>query len=159
MPKLDHGNVEHAQKGINAVEAQTNRMPVALVVDDQLSQQKLMGYLLSAAGFEVAVAENGLEALDWLAARTPDVILLDYVMPEMDGVVFLRALRELERGVPVIFVTAMAMGLDPAEVLALGARAFLVKPFSTKTLLDQVRACVGMTGSLTPIQRLSPPWP
>lgn len=139
------------------------RPPVVLVVEDQAAQQKLLQLLLSTEGFDVAVVDNGLEALDWLSTRTPDVIVLDYVMPEMDGMVFLRALSLGERRVPVIFMTAMVRGLDPAEVLALGARVFLTKPFSSRDLLAHVRACVGPYGAdCTPphhLPRLSPPWP
>lgn len=113
-----------------------------LLVDDE-NDARLIGMLsLSRVGrMEVREATNGLAAIAAANAETPDVILLDVMMPGMDGPATLRALRESPSTarIPVIFLTAKALKGEQQSLIALGVRGILVKPFNPMTLAQEVR--------------------
>src|SRR2546425_676981 len=94
-----------------------------LVVDDELYMHKLMTYHLGRAGYELSFARSGREALDKAATERPDLILLDVMMAEMDGLSALKKLKETEttRNIPVMMITASAMALTRQEAEASGA--------------------------------------
>lgn len=91
--------------------------------------------------WQVVLAESGTQALELVEKERPDVILLDVMMPDLDGPATLRRLRELPaaQGVPVIFMTALS---DKEELMALGARGVIAKPFAPLTLPAQIRQCL-----------------
>lgn len=112
-----------------------------LVVDDDAVSRNTLTQAIQGAGFEVAVVGSGGEALAWLAANTPSVILLDLVMPPPDGYVILRAVRRDRRTaeIPVVVLTALDKGDDVARAFELGADDFVRKPFRPVELVARIR--------------------
>ncbi len=113
-----------------------------LVVDDEPNIVLSLEFLMKKAGFEVEVARNGQEALAAIARRPPDVLLLDVMMPEMDGFEVCERLRADPRGraTKVVMLTARGRDSERQRGLALGADAYVTKPFSTRELVARVRA-------------------
>lgn len=105
-------------------------MATILVVDDYLVTQKLLFFQLGKLGHQVVTADNGREALDYLKTATVDLIILDLVMPQMDGLTMLAHLRKDEGlgKIPVIMLTGSTAVQDREAALALGADAFMTKP-------------------------------
>lgn len=119
-------------------------MPSVLVVDDQDQVRQLIRETLEQAGYEVEEARNGKEGLDRYRARSTDLVIMDILMPDQDG---LEAIMTLRREFPDTRVIAMTGGSDTIGVLnfldvakMLGARRTLQKPFELKVLLDTVAA-------------------
>ena len=112
-----------------------------LVVDDDPDIVQFVRMNLELEGFEAETAENGRMALDLAKARPPDLILLDVMMPEMDGLTVLRRLRSspATASVPVIILTAKALAEDRVKGLDLGANDYITKPFDLEELLARVR--------------------
>jgi DNA-binding response OmpR family regulator len=110
-----------------------------LVVDDKANVRQLLSDYLAQQGFRVVTATNGREALYAARHETPDVILLDIMMPEMDGYEFLQTYRR-ERSVPVIIITARVEESDAVLGLELGADDYILKPFRLRELVARVRA-------------------
>ncbi len=110
-----------------------------LVVDDEARLVSLVKAYLEQGGFRVVTARNGREALFIARQEKPDLILLDIMMPEMDGHEFLRVHRQ-ERATPIILLTAKVEEDDKIIGLELGADDYVTKPFSPRELLARVRA-------------------
>ena len=113
-----------------------------LVVDDTEANRDLLARRLRALGHDVAVAKNGREALDVLATRETDLVLLDIMMPEMDGFQVLERLRAdpARRHVPVIMISALDETDSVARAIELGATDYLPKPFNAVILRARVTA-------------------
>lgn len=114
-----------------------------LLVDDDPDIRKIGALsLVAVGGFQVEVAESGAEAIAKGAEQAPDLILLDIMMPGMDGVATLAELRKLPglAGTPVVFFTARVQRAEVEELVALGAMGVIGKPFDPMTLASQVRA-------------------
>ena len=110
-----------------------------LVVDDE---RRMVGFIrlnLEQDGFEVIEAYNGTEALERLRDSLPDLILLDVMMPDIDGFEVLRMIREISQ-VPVIMLTAKGEEDDKVKGLELGADDYVTKPFSPRELVSRVKA-------------------
>lgn len=117
-------------------------MPVhALIVEDEESILLSLEFLLTQEGYSVATAQDGAAALKAAAARTPDLVLLDVMLPHIDGFEVCRQLRAdpALRKTRIVMVTARGRDNEIAHGMALGADAFLTKPFSTRELMDTVR--------------------
>jgi DNA-binding response OmpR family regulator len=110
-----------------------------LVVDDKASLCNLIKEYLTEEGFRVVTAENGRQALYVARHEKPDLILLDIMMPEMDGHAFMRAYRQ-ERDTPIILLTAKLEESDKVLGLELGADDYVTKPFSPREPVARVRA-------------------
>jgi two-component system, OmpR family, alkaline phosphatase synthesis response regulator PhoP len=110
-----------------------------LVVDDQSSVRQLLQDYLTEQGFRVLTAEDGQKALYAARHDQPDLILLDIMMPKMDGYQFLRQYRQ-ERQTPVIIITAREEETDAVLGLDLGADDYVVKPFRMRELMARIRA-------------------
>lgn len=110
-----------------------------LVVDDQSSVRQLIREYLTEQGFRVVTAEDGQLALYAARHEQPDLILLDIMMPKMDGYQFLRQHRQ-ERQTPVIIITAREEETDAVLGLDLGADDYVVKPFRMRELMARIRA-------------------
>ena len=115
-----------------------------LVVDDETRLAHLVRGYLEQDGYEVATAGNGREALLISREFAPDLIVLDLMMPEMDGWEFMRHLRR-ERDTPVIMLTARVDENDRVAGLEIGADDYLTKPFSPRELMARVRAVLRRT--------------
>lgn len=109
-----------------------------LVVEDQEIESKLAVHVLSAAGHDVTQAEAADEALTAIKADSPTVILLDLLLPGMDGLSLVRKLRAdpATRDIPIVAITSHPERFSKAAALAAGCDAYLSKPFSTRTLPD-----------------------
>jgi CheY-like chemotaxis protein len=120
-----------------------------LVVDDVAENRAVAVDLLSQLGFDTAVAGNGLEALEKVKSLRPALVLMDVVMPGMDGLEAIRRLRQMPefRDLPVVAVSAGASGSDAAQSLAAGANAFLPKPIDFNRLLSKVAALLNIEWS------------
>ncbi len=119
--------------------AQPRADPLVLVVDDDPDILDAVCDILSGEGYRVARARHGAEALDRVEEERPSVILLDLMMPVMDGVAFARALRRRPRGdgIPIVVISADG---NPHKAASVGASGFLAKPFDIDALLSQVAA-------------------
>jgi len=109
------------------------------VVDDELNIRESIAISLQREGLEVVFAEDGLQAVDQARAFGPDLIVLDIMMPGMDGYEVCRTIRE-ESTVPIILLSARGEEIDRIVGLELGADDFLVKPFAMRELVAHVRA-------------------
>ena len=111
-----------------------------LVVEDTKDMNRLIVKALTKAGYSVDGCFDGEEALDYLAGAEYDGIVLDVMMPKMDGHQLLAKLRAQGSGIPVLFLTARDSVADRVEGLDLGADDYLVKPFAFEELLARIRA-------------------
>lgn len=113
-----------------------------LIVDDNQNERSRLERLLSGAGYLVATAENGQQALESAKRSKPDAILMDVNMPVMDGFAATRALRgdAITKAIPVVLVTAKDQKADKAWGQMLGAAGYVTKPYSDEQVLAQVRA-------------------
>ena len=114
-------------------------MKTILIVDDKASVRRMLQDYLSERGFRVVEAEDGREALFVARHEKPDLILLDIMMPEMDGYEFIRVYRK-ERDVPIILLTAKLEETDKVLGLELGADDYVTKPFGMNELVARIRA-------------------
>ncbi|TMG97060.1 MAG: response regulator, partial [Betaproteobacteria bacterium] len=123
-----------------------------LVVDDVADNRSLAVHFLEPLGFEMFEAADGLQALEFAQALRPDLILMDVVMPRMDGLQATRALRSLPafQSLPIIAASAISSRADEAKSLAAGADAFLPKPLDFERLLERIAALLKLRWTLTP---------
>ena len=112
-----------------------------LVVEDDKASQTLLRKQLTAKGFEVAVAANGLDGLMYLERGSPDIIVCDVNMPELDGIGFVRALkaRQETRSIPVIFLTASNDPRLMVDGINVGARFYMTRPFDLDELVWKMK--------------------
>jgi DNA-binding response OmpR family regulator len=110
-----------------------------LVVDDEARYLHLLKVNLEAAGYLVSTASNGEEALETVSARTPDMVILDVMMPRLDGFTTCERIRQFS-SVPIIMLTAKGEEQDRVKGLNVGADDYVVKPFSATELIARVRA-------------------
>ena len=115
-----------------------------LVVDDEPRMRRFIRMNLELEGYRVVEAENGIDALEKVRVNLPDLVILDVMMPELDGFETLRMLREVSR-VPVIMLTVQADEGDKVRGLELGADDYVTKPFGTRELTSRVRAVLRRT--------------
>src|SRR5260221_9502777 len=132
-------------------EVSVSTQPLVLVADDEPRITKLVSIALGEEGFRVVTAESGEEALRKAEEFRPDVVLLDIVMPDLDGVEVMQQLRE-RRPVPVILLTAKGSTADKAKGLDLGADDYIAKPFHPDELAARVRAVLRRSSGATPGQ-------
>ncbi len=117
-----------------------------LVVDDESSISELLSIALRYEGFEVATAADGNEALDRWGEFRPDLILLDVMMPGLDGFEVAKRLAERRSEAPIIFLTARDTTEDKIRGLTIGGDDYVTKPFSVEELVARVRAILRRTG-------------
>ena len=123
----------------------TDRIPTILVADDEEDIRELVSYRLSRSGYEVIGAEDGQDALERAREQVPDLMVLDVMMPRLDGYELTRRLRAEEslRSVPVILLTARSQESDVSRGFEVGADDYLKKPFNPDELVARVRAVLG----------------
>lgn len=116
-----------------------------LVVDDTGAVQVLIRRWLTNEGYEIDLASDGREALERAASTPPDLILLDVMMPGINGYAVCRQLRENEqtKNTPVIIITALPTALDSEEGKLSGANEVMIKPLNPEDLIRRVRAYLG----------------
>jgi two-component system OmpR family response regulator len=118
-----------------------------LVVDDEPNILELLSASLRYAGFEVATAPDGQAALETARTFRPDLLVLDVMMPGMDGFTVVRRLRESGVRVPVVFLTARDATEDKITGLTLGGDDYVTKPFSLEEVVARIRAVLRRAGS------------
>ncbi|MCS6859120.1 MAG: response regulator [Abditibacteriales bacterium] len=120
-------------------------MPKILVVEDEPENQLAIRVILTVEGFEVVSVEDGRLALQAAQEQQPDLILLDVMMPEINGFEVLAQLRQHEttRGIPVIMLTALAQRADVAKAVEAGVDDYVAKPFEPDDLIERIRKAIG----------------
>jgi DNA-binding response OmpR family regulator len=121
-----------------------------LVVDDEASVVEVVGLYLRREGFQVRSASNGRQALDSILDLRPALVILDVMLPEVDGIEIMRRLRDdRQSDIPVIMLTARGQEIDRIYGLELGADDYVTKPFSPAELVARVKAVLRRTGGGT----------
>jgi DNA-binding response OmpR family regulator len=126
-------------------------MPTVLIADDEKNIVQLARMYLASEGFSVESAANGREALDKVRQVKPDLVILDLMMPDIDGWEVCRRLRK-EGDVPIIMLTARDDDVDKIVGLELGADDYVTKPFNARELVARSRPCCA---AIRPARRLS----
>jgi len=130
-------------------------MPNVLIVDDDPKLLKMLQRTLVYEGLNVSTANNGLEALPLVEARHPDLIIVDWMMPKMDGISFINRLRDAEDKTMVLMLTARDAIENRVEGLESGADDYLVKPFAPAELVARVHAMLRRVESKPENQKVS----
>jgi len=124
----------------------SSKKALVLVVDDDVRMLRMMKRMLELEGFQVLVASSGETSLKMFEKETPDLVLLDIMMPDMDGYTVCQRIREFSQ-VPIIMVTAKGDDKEKVEGLDIGADDYVTKPFSASELAARVRAVLRRTGT------------
>ncbi len=121
-----------------------------LIVDDEKDLVELLSYNLKKAGFETVSASTGRQALQSIAARVPDLVLLDVMLPELSGTEVASRIRTnpATAGVPIIMLTAKSEDVDQIVGLTVGADDYITKPFSVKVLMARIEALLRRVGTV-----------
>jgi DNA-binding response OmpR family regulator len=111
-----------------------------LIVDDDIHNLQLLHYILQPHGYDLTQAEDGIQALEILQHDKPDLIILDYMMPSLDGIDLSQRLRTIPglRAVPVLIITAYDDGFGRIPMTALGIDSFMAKPITPTELVTRV---------------------
>ncbi|MCK8484107.1 phosphate regulon transcriptional regulator PhoB [Aliiroseovarius sp. S2029] len=130
--------------------------PCVLLVEDEPAQREILRYNLSAEGYDVTLAENGDDALILIEEVTPDLVLLDWMLPGVSGIEICRRLktRKDTRMIPVIMLSARSEEVDRVRGLETGADDYVVKPFSVSELMARIRTQLRRTRPAAVGQRL-----
>ncbi len=120
-----------------------------LVADDDKNICELLRLYLEKEGYTVAIANDGEEALSQFASETPDIVLLDIMMPRLDGWQVCREIRK-KSNCPIIMITAKGETFDKVLGLELGADDYVVKPFDAKEIVARIKAVLRRTGKAAP---------
>lgn len=133
-----------------------SEQPSVLLVEDEPAQREVLAYNLEADGFAVTRAENGEEALMLVEEGAPDLILLDWMLPNVSGIEVCRQLktRSETRNVPIIMLSARSEEVDRVRGLETGADDYVIKPYSVIELMARVRAQLRRTRPSTVGERL-----
>jgi len=118
-----------------------------LIVDDELSILVPLQFLMEKEGYLVKLAQSGKEAIEKIHDIQPDLILLDIMLPDLDGYEIYQMIRNRREweSIRVIFLTAKNRDADIAKGLAMGADAYITKPFSNTELMNEIRKLIGPT--------------
>ncbi len=116
-----------------------------LIVDDEINIVISMEFLIKQAGYDLQIARDGEEAMEKVTSFEPDLILLDVMMPKINGFEVCRRIRANPdwRNIKIIMLTAKGREVEVAKGLALGADTYIIKPFSTKELMSEVKHILG----------------
>jgi two-component system alkaline phosphatase synthesis response regulator PhoP len=111
-----------------------------LVVDDEVNITQILEFSIGAEGYEVVTAANGEEAIDKARREQPDLIILDVMMPKIDGYEACRILKAnpLTKSIPVVLLTAKGRDIDKRLGYEVGATDYIIKPFSPSKLIDRI---------------------
>jgi two-component system OmpR family response regulator len=127
--------------------------PTILLVDDDANLREVVRYALDRAGFVVTEAADGLEALVAFRETEPDLVVLDVLMPELDGLEVCRRIRQTSQ-VPIVFLSSRGEEVDRILGLDLGGDDYVTKPFSARELVSRIRAVLRRTSGASGTSRL-----
>ena len=114
-----------------------------LLVDDSRTIRNIQKNTLKTLGFtDIAEASDGLEALAAIAKERPELMLVDWNMPNMDGITLIRKVRESDKGLPIIMVTTESEKSRVIEAVKAGVNNYVVKPFTAETLADKIKQTI-----------------
>ena len=118
---------------------------IILIVDDELSILVPLQFLMEKEGYLPKLAQSGKEAIEKIADIQPDLILLDIMLPDLDGYEIYQMIRNRPewKNIRIIFLTAKNRDADMAKGLAMGADAYITKPFSNTQLIEKIRELIG----------------
>ena len=116
-----------------------------LIVDDELSILVPLQFLMEKEGYQPKIAQSGKEAIEKIELHQPALILLDIMLPDLDGYEIYHMIRQRREwdAIRIIFLTAKNRETDMAKGLAMGADAYITKPFSNSDLLEQIKQLIG----------------
>lgn len=117
----------------------TKEAPKVLIVDDSEMVRNFHSYILRDAGFEVRTAADGAEALEIFLQEPFDLIITDINMPRMDGLTFIRRVREVDPRVPIIIISSLEEAQDKQQGFDAGANLYLVKPTKPSVLVENIK--------------------
>ncbi len=131
---------------VEAVPTEQRRVPLVMVVDDSLTMRKVTGRVLERHNFDVVSARDGVEALERLEERVPDLMLLDIEMPRMDGYELATAMRADPRyaAVPIVMITSRSGEKHRQRAFELGVQRYLGKPYQELDLMRNVYDLLGI---------------
>ena len=131
--------------------------PCVLIVEDEGAQREVLKYNLEAEGFDVVMAENGDEALLLVAEEDPDLIVLDWMLPNVSGIEICRRIKAdpATRPIPIVMLSARGDEVDRVRGLETGADDYVVKPYSVVELIARLRTQLRRTRPATMGERLS----
>jgi CheY-like chemotaxis protein len=134
-------SLPHAVAGLPATRPFQGQRQRVLVVDDEVSFAAVMGEVLDAFGLHVDVAHDAKDALHKMELNPPDLMLVDVMMPEVDGLSLIRKIQAEPawQGIPIVVISARASTSDKNEAMFAGADAFLGKPFTADELREALR--------------------
>jgi two-component system chemotaxis response regulator CheY len=122
-----------------------------LLVDDSRTIRNIQKSTLKTLGYEdVDEAADGLEALASIAKQKPELLLVDWNMPNMDGITLIRKIRESDKTLPIIMVTTEAEKSRVLEAVKAGVNNYVVKPFTAETLADKINQTMGRAKTAAP---------
>lgn len=121
-----------------------------LLVDDSRTIRNVQKNVLAAAGYtDIMEAADGVEAMSIITSSRPDMVLLDWNMPHMDGITVVRQVRTTDKALPIIMVTTEAEKSRVVEAIKAGATNYVIKPFTGDTLMEKINQVCAKAG-LTP---------
>lgn len=123
-----------------------------LVVDDEQSIVTLLQYNLKQSGFEVVTAYDGEEGLEKIFSEKPDIVVLDLMLPKMDGVEVCKSVRNEKNQVPILMLTAKDDEFDKVLGLELGADDYMTKPFSPREVIARIKAILRRTNTINTVE-------
>lgn len=116
-----------------------------LIVDDSAFMRKLLKNILFSAGFDIAgEAENGKQALEMYAKLKPDLVTMDVVMPEMNGIEALKEIKKMDPNAKVVMCSAVGQEQMVKAAIKLGARGYIIKPFQAPKVIEELKKVAGM---------------
>ena len=135
----------------------SSQVPCVLVVEDEGAQREVLQYNLEAEGFQVVVADNGEDALLLVQEEQPDLLVLDWMLPKVSGIVVCRQVKAdpATRSIPIIMLSARSEETDRVRGLETGADDYVVKPYSVVELMARLRTQLRRTRPATMGERLS----
>jgi len=135
-----------ALAGTAATPAEQRQVPLVMVVDDSLTMRKVTSRVLERHNFEVSTARDGVEALERLEERVPDLMLLDIEMPRMDGYELATAMKADPRlaGVPIVMITSRTGEKHRQRALEIGVQRYMGKPYQELDLMRNVYDLLGI---------------
>lgn len=122
----------------------TKEKPLALIVEDSAVEAEIIKRSVARGGYEVAIARNGFDGLEFMMARKPAIVLSDINMPQMNGFEMCAAIREKKelRDVPVMLISALSDPEDVIMAITAGADGYITKPYDEDALLSRIKALI-----------------